>query len=140
MRKLQKSGIDFIIAFYSPGFDLTFKKWFVSFPKKLTAKLILNVAYHGWARNSIFHSRLLETVLSRIFLFTFLSNWKNTRFASYTRQVLLTKIIVLKNCIKYNLKIFLIEFCRISHTQKKWIISASIKTWQIKLLLSSAAK
>ena len=34
---------------------------------KTTAKLILNVGCHDWARKKFFHSILLKTALNRIF-------------------------------------------------------------------------
>ena len=44
------------------GFDLTFKKWFVSFSNENNlAKPILNTAHHGWMIKKNFHSRLLKT-------------------------------------------------------------------------------
>ena len=39
--------------FVKPGFDLTFQKWFVTFPMKITAKLILNLVHHGWRMKNI---------------------------------------------------------------------------------------
>ena len=48
--------------FVKPGFDLTFQKWFVTFPMKITAKLILNLVHHGWWMKNILKSmRLYST-------------------------------------------------------------------------------
>ena len=51
------------------GFDLTFKKWCVSFSNENnSAKLILNTAHHGWVIKEIFHSTSLKIALNGIFL------------------------------------------------------------------------
>ena len=45
----------------SAGFDLTFRKWFVSFSNENNCtKLMLNTAPHGWVIKNIFHPRLLK--------------------------------------------------------------------------------
>ena len=54
--------------------------------KEITAKLILNAAYHRWAIKKIFHSRLPKTVLNSVFLPFYLT--ENIRFVSCTRRLL----------------------------------------------------
>ena len=49
----------------SAGFDLTFRKWFVSFSNENNCtKLMLNTTPHGWVIKNIFHPRLLKTTAS----------------------------------------------------------------------------
>ena len=54
--------------------------------KEITAKLILNAAYHRWVIKKIFHSRLPKTVLNSVFLPFYLT--ENIRFVSCTRRLL----------------------------------------------------
>ena len=72
--KLQSDRYDFSSNFLNEtGFDLTFQKWFVSFPYENNRKLMLSVIHHGWATNKIFHSRLPKTVFNSIFLLFYLT-------------------------------------------------------------------
>ena len=72
---------------FKAGFDLTFREWFMSFPSKITAKLILIVGHHGWAIKKIFHSRLTKKNHKPHFFIIFIL-LNNTRFASYFRRLL----------------------------------------------------
>ena len=92
---------------------------------KTTAKLTLNVGYHSWERKFF----ILYC------LFTCLADWKTSEWHllpgdSYNKR------FVLKNCVKTHLKIFLMKLCGILHTCRKGSSLASMKTIQIKLLLS----
>ena len=49
------------------GFNLTFQKWFVSFPMENNWKKYLNVAHHGWATKKIFNFKFFK-------IFTVLKN------------------------------------------------------------------
>ena len=46
---------------------------------KITAKLILNVARHGWARENIFHSILLKTALNSILNSLYRKRWLSVK-------------------------------------------------------------
>ena len=62
---------------YFSGFNLTFQTWFISFPNETKAKLILNVAYHGWETKTIFNSRSPKKVLYGIFLLFYFTEKTN---------------------------------------------------------------
>ena len=75
---------------------------------KITAKLMLNVAHHGWASMKIFHSRMPKDGLKQhlFYLFILLNNIK---FVFYTRRRL-QKRIEIKNYVKNHIKINYVEF------------------------------
>ena len=52
-----------------PASNLTFQKWFVSFPNENNSKADLNVAYHSLETKKIFHSRLSELALNNFLPF-----------------------------------------------------------------------
>ena len=87
----------------TPGFNLTFE--LVSFSTKITAKVILNVAHHGWVGKNIFHSRLPKTALNRIFQ-SFCFTEKH--------QICMHQ----KNCVKNHLRVFFIKLHGILHTHR----------------------
>ena len=88
----------------------------------MTAKLILNVAYHGW-KMKIFHSRLPKLALNGNFL-AFDLTGKTTCITGLCQKSF-------KNILNYIMQ-------NSTYTQEK-IISASVKTLQIKLFLLSPA-
>ena len=98
-----------------PGFDLTFQKWFVSFPNKNNSKTDLK----------------------------FCAPWllDEENFEIHQICILLWKTCIKKNCIKQLCKkSFENKLCeRFTCTQKR-TISAYIKTLQIKPLHLSAAE
>ena len=98
------------ITLCETGFDLTFQKWFESFPNKNNCQTDLNVSHHGWARKKIFHSRLPKMALNDI-SFTF---YLNNKFVTYTR--LLEEL----NWIKKN---WIKELCKNSFENKLFGIS-----------------
>ena len=80
----------------------------------------MNVTHHAWATKLIFHSKPLGHKRYFLYLFILLNN---IRFVSYIRRLLL-KRIVLKQCVKNNLKKTLWN----STYKHKRIISTFIKT------------
>ena len=91
------------------------------FLTKITAKLILNVAYHGWETKKFFHSRLPKTALCRIFLTFYLTEKMNC-----IKELCQKSFINILNYIMQNY----------AYMQEK---ITSVKTLQIKLLPLSAA-
>ena len=87
----------------------------MSFPTKVTPKLIANVAHHTWVMIKMFHSILPETALLNDFFNLFIL-LKNIRFVSYMKEL-----------CKNHLEIFLIKLSGIPHTRRKGTF-ASIKT------------
>ena len=97
--KLQSDRYDFSSNFLNEtGLDLTFQKWFVSFPYENNRKLMLSVIHHGWATNKIFHSRLPKTVFNSIFLLFYLT--ENHQICILYQKTFIKKRIVLQNCVK----------------------------------------
>ena len=86
---LQKLGFLNFLTLWLPNFmqktgvDLTFQKWFLSFPNKNNCQTDLNVGHHGWARRNIFHSR---SPLKQHFFYLFIL-LNNIKVASYTRRL-----------------------------------------------------
>ena len=93
------------------GFDLTFQKWFVSFPSENNYKTDLKCCPPWLRDNEMFHSRSPKTVFNGIsYLFIL---WNNL-FVSCTR-IFLWKNDSMKELCKNHLKIFLIKLCGILH-------------------------
>ena len=98
----------------------------MSFPNKITAKLILNVAHHGSETKKIFHSRSSKLALNGFF-FTFLSYWKTSDLH-----------LVLKDFNKKRIKKTESKIMRNSvYTQKFRIMRNSVYTQSIDLLRKS---
>ena len=57
-----------IIRVYT-GFDLTFQKWFVSFPNEINSKTDLECLLHWLRDETNFHSKLSKLALNGIFYF-----------------------------------------------------------------------
>ena len=83
---------------------------------KITAKLIWNVAYHGWETKKIFHSRSPKTALYSIFLLFYLTE-KSNCIKELRQKSFLNILYIMQNP---------------AYTQEK-IISIAVKTLQIKL-------
>ena len=98
-------GIDRVKEF---RFDLTFQKWFVSFPNVNNCKTDLKCRPPCLDKKKIFHSKLPKTALD-IISFTSLSYWWK---ASDWHLILenFYKKNVLKNCTKNQFKINYVEF------------------------------
>ena len=67
-----------VLLTVSSGFNLTFEKWFVSFSMKITAKVILNVAHHGWMAKNFFaiwvcHMKCFQNTICTI-------SWRQSKF------------------------------------------------------------
>ena len=102
---------------------ILFKNDLWVFLTKITVKLILNVAYHGWETKKIFHSTLPKTALHGIFLLFYLTE----------------KLNCIKELCQKSFSNILNYIMRNStYTQEK-IISTSVKTLQITALPLSAA-
>ena len=100
---------------------------------KTTSKLTLNVGRHGWERTKNFHSILPKTVSNGIFLLVY-STEKHEEIYLVPGDFY-NKRSVLKNC-KNSFENILNHILRNSANLQKRIISASIKTLQIKILSS----
>ena len=105
------------------GFDLTFQKCFVSFGKKITSRLILNVPHYVWAMYRIFHPRSLKMALSGIFYRT----EKHQLYIVY-QKTFIKKRLYKRTVWKYKSEIFLIKLCRILHTPRK---EAPLLLWKL---------
>ena len=93
------------------------------FLTKITAKLILNVAYHGWEKKKIFYSRSPKAALNSIFLPFYLTEKANC----------------MKELCQKSFENILHDIMWNSAYMQEKIISGSIKTLQIRLLPLSAA-
>ena len=81
-------------------------KWWV-FPTKITTRVIVNVANHGWVTRKIFHFRLSKMPLNSI-SFTCVSCRKTSDLHLILEDPL--KRIALQNCVKISLKINYVVF------------------------------
>ena len=108
-----------------PGSNLTFQKWFMNSANENNCKTDLNVGCHGWERKFF----ILYC------LFTCLSDWKTSEWHLWPGDSY-NKRFVLKELCKNSFENILNQIMWNSAYLQKRIISASMRTMQIKLLLS----
>ena len=98
------------------GFDLTFQKWFMSFPSENNYKTDLKFCQPWFATMKMFHSRSFKTA----FVYRrFLPFYLTEQLICILYQNTLWKKESMKELCKNHLKIFLIKLCGILHARRK---------------------